>query len=479
MRAQLERGALSAASLSKIHSRVRFPDLAAYSATHTPSPPRGRGRAGAGEGGGRGGEEGLERAAFVPSFLSRRIFEANEALEEVPELAAVWEWVEMVRERRGLANRPENVDLGNAVALLDVMGVVMGDVEGEAVGDEEGERMGAPWRVARPVRPLEAGGGAEEENVRALCEALARYPWVHPETGESVPAIRFDKVRDRRALAGFVLFAAVTGPDSSRFVDEIEGLSAEAQVLIDGLVVRAMKNLGMTRDGVLKGKGGREGGEEQAGEDLLGDARNSGNDGDDDGRHSGGCGEGLAPSSPGRSHDVTHWEEPVCGDDQPGDADVVAESSVVSLDSARSVDGVAPHAQSSRALSRELSRLQDELAQSQRNASEWEGRCGELERLVEEYCAETDALRAQLQAATHAPQTPRSRAAAKAGAKAIRGEGSGGSNGERRQVVLLRKRVLDAEKRAEMLEKRLLHAERVPGAGVAAAVAGGRHLRRS
>lgn len=158
----------------------------------------------------------------------------------MPELFAVWSWMEAVREGRGCQRRLQDVDVRNGVALCDVLGAVAGGVEAEREVDEGG-------RVAR-------------RNLRKVRDGLGQYPWVDPGSSKPMTQESFQAV-DACSLGGFILLAAVTGQNGDEFMDYVEELDAEVQGLLDDVLKRAMCELGMTmRDDSDRGERKSEGG---------------------------------------------------------------------------------------------------------------------------------------------------------------------------------------------------------------------------
>lgn len=235
-RAPRDEDALSAASLSAIQARIRFPSLAAHSARHSQSPPpRRRGRRGE-------PRPPPPEHEFVAPFLGRLIMSAHEELGECPEMAAVWAFVDAVRRAARCHVRPQDVDIRNGVALLEVLALLFA-----------GEPGVPP--VPEPERDLDEAGAVGKRNVQAVCAALREYPWLgllgggvegrrDRDGAVTVKAVQFQNL-DPWALGGYVMLAAVTCDRSPRYLDIIESLPREIQELISGLVQRAMTALGI------------------------------------------------------------------------------------------------------------------------------------------------------------------------------------------------------------------------------------------
>lgn len=210
---------LSAASLSRIQARTKFPSLAAHSARHSQSPPtRRRGR--------HNVAVSPAEPQFLAPFLGRQMLAAHDELAECPEMAAVWEFVDVLRSVERRAARPQDVNLRNGVALLDVLHLVVC------------MEPGAPI-VPEAKRDLDEAGEAARWNVGAACAVLRAYPWMG-----STKIVRWELL-DPWALGGFVMLAAVTCSHSLRYLDIIESFDDGTQGLIDGLVRRAMIALGI------------------------------------------------------------------------------------------------------------------------------------------------------------------------------------------------------------------------------------------
>lgn len=174
----------------------------------------------------------------VPAHLNRCVLDAMDRIAECDELRAVVKWLDALRARAGFVQRLSDVDLGNGIALLQVMSVV-------AIDTFPQRQDGSP--DVRIERDLDEGGIAAGNNVKVLREALTRFEWRNAPGGQRLHGVAFDKV-DIWGLAGFVALAGVTGTKAGEVVDGMLEMDEWIQERLTDVVTRGLQELGIVME---------------------------------------------------------------------------------------------------------------------------------------------------------------------------------------------------------------------------------------
>jgi hypothetical protein len=442
--------ALSSASLQQIQSQLRFVDLAAYSAAHTPASARHD-----------------DDGGFAPPHLGEAVLAAHDAFAACPELGALRVWLDDMRNARGIALAPEHVDLTNGIALLDALRLVAPEVLTCACSMPTNAALSiasdSSWCGICDLaeRELDRSGDAGRRNIVRVCAALSRVEW--REVGASgndtigkVTSMDFSAV-DPWALGGFVLLAAVTCDDASEFVRDIQDLAEDTRRHIEALLESAVEALRGAADADEAKKAKKKSKKEARRQQEQTSAEEE--------KRSSACTDSAleVPSD----DNISSLVDPADGSMPPANR-IRAQSPpekppLQSINSENKQPSYSPKPTPRRNKDKhdkEIASLRRDLADAQQVTRQWTEHAASLERLASSLSAQVDELRAA--AAASAKSAPRPGPARRvidavtgAGNAAVEKAAGAKSRNLQHENVALRRRVMAGDKKTAALERQL------------------------